>query len=326
MASVVEARQLTKLFDAGPDQVMAVRDVSLDIGAGELFGLFGANGAGKSTLVRMLATLIAPTTGAAAICGYDVVRQDVQARAQVGLASANEHSFYGRLSAWQNLLFFAGLYDLSPRRARARAQAMLELFDLTGLRHRSVQSFSAGQKQRLNMARALVHDPTVLFLDEPTKSMDVATADFVKELIRRELVGQQGKTVVFISHELYDMDDFCDRIMILAEGRVQAVGSPAELRARLPQQPVYRVVVRGNAAEIATRWSRLPGVQAVTEVAHNPFSATFDLTLVDDQSQNWFNALREVAICDGHVESYQRLESNSLRQVVRHFSARGETA
>lgn len=326
MATVVEARQLTKLFDAGPDQVMAVRDVSLDIGAGELFGLFGANGAGKSTLVRMLATLIAPTAGTAAICGYDVVRQDVQARACVGLASANEHSFYGRLSAWQNLLFFAGLYDLSPRQARERARAMLELFDLTRLRNRPVQSFSAGQKQRLNMARALVHDPTVLFLDEPTKSMDVATADFVKELIRHELVGRQGKTVVFISHELYDMDDFCDRVLILAQGRVQAVGSPAELRARVPQQPVYRVVVRGDSAEIAARWSRLPGIQAISAVAHDPFSATFDLTLVDDRSQHWFDAMREVALCNGHVESYQRLESSSLRQVVKHFSARGDGA
>ncbi len=320
MEAVIVAHHLTKSFGDSAESITAVRDVSLAIRAGELFGLFGANGAGKSTLVRMLATLIQPSSGTASVCGYDVVRQEVQARAQVGLASANEHSFYGRLTAWQNLLFYAALYNLSPQQARQRAREMLTLFGLTAQTHRPVQALSSGQKQRLNMARALVHDPAVLFLDEPTKSMDVETADFVKELIRRRLVGQQGKTVVFISHELYEMDDFCDRVMILAQGQVQAVGTPGELRAQLPQHPVYRVVVTGDSAEMSARWSLLPGVVAVQEISRDVLTTTFDLTLSDDRSQVWLDAWREVAACGGHVESYQRQAAHSLRQVVKHFS------
>ena len=117
-----------------------------------------------------------------------------------------------------------------------RVAYVLDLFGLTAKAGARVQSLSTGQKQRLNMARALVHDPPILFLDEPTKSMDVQTSDFVKGLIKEELIGRQGKTVVYISHELYEMDNFCDRVAILADGRVRVVGTPAELAARLPRR------------------------------------------------------------------------------------------
>jgi len=314
--AIIETRNLSKTYRG---DVRAVRDVSLSVYAGELFGLFGPNGAGKSTIVRMLATLLAPSEGTAVVNGYDVTRQEIQARASIGLVTADERSFYGRLTCAQNLHFYAAMQNVPRRQIAARTHAVLELFGLTHKADARVQSLSTGQMQRLNMARALVHDPPLLFLDEPTKSMDVQTSDFVKALIKEELVGRQGKTVLFISHELYEMDNFCDRVVILAEGQVQAVGAPAELGALLPRRAVYRVVVEGDAAAIERRWLAAPGIEGVTAVSQGAATTAFDVTLADESA--WLAVMQGVVEGNGRIETYRRVDDASLRRIVEHFSS-----
>src|SRR5579859_7140584 len=170
----------------GPGE--ALHDISLEIEPGEFFGLFGPNGAGKTSLIRILTTLILPTRGSAAIYGHDVVRQAGLARAHLGLVFSNENSFYGRLTGQQNLEFFAALQNLSAAEARRQIAALLELFDLGGAARTPFQFYSTGMRQKLNVVRALLHDPPVLFLDEPTKGMDVLTAETLRRLLRDELV------------------------------------------------------------------------------------------------------------------------------------------
>ncbi len=319
MTHVITTERLSKTFHAGGQTIYAVREATVDINQGELFGLFGPNGAGKSTFIRMLSTLLMPTHGRATVNGFDVVRNELRVRASIGLVAADERSFYGRLTAIQNLSFHAALQNVPQRLVGRRIHEMLHRFGLAHKAHAPVQSLSTGQRQRLNMARALIHDPPILFLDEPTKSMDVQTSDFVKALIKDDLVGQQGKTVLFISHELYEMDNFCDRVAILADGQVKAVDTPANLGSQLPRRAVYRVVVEGDAEAIASRWRATPGVDSVRHVSQGASTVAFDVMLASESG--WSGIMEAVQAEHGRVESYRRLDDESLRRIVAHFGA-----
>ncbi|UCG23066.1 MAG: ABC transporter ATP-binding protein [Chloroflexota bacterium] len=318
MEPIITTQGLTKVYGAEPNAVHAITDLSLQIMPGELFGLFGPNGAGKSTLVRMLTTLLAPTRGVATVRGFDIIRDELQVRASCGLVTADERSFYGRLSATQNLSFFAAMQNMTRHEILKRVAYVLDLFGLTAKANTRFQALSTGQRQRLNMARALVHDPPILFLDEPTKSMDVQTSDFVKALIKQELVGRQGKTVVYISHELYEMDNFCDRVVILADGRAQVVGTPAELGASLPRRALYRIVVQGDIDSIAREWRQIASVESVTLVSEGLATAAYDVALADEAA--WLSVMEAVHNNDGRVETYRRVDDQSLRRIVAHFS------
>jgi ABC-2 type transport system ATP-binding protein len=320
MTPVIDVHHLSKTFAAYGREVRAVRDVSFEVERGELFGLFGSNGAGKSTLVRMLSTLLAPTQGAATVDGCDIVHDELRVRASIGLVASDERSFYGRLTCRQNLSFYAALQNVPKKQVKSHVDGVLDLFGLLPKADAPFQSLSTGQRQRLNMARALVHDPSILFLDEPTKSMDVQTADFVKTLIKDELVKRQRRTIVFISHELYEMDNFCDRVAILAEGQLRAIGTPEELSAHIPRRAIYRVEVEGDAGRIAARWKSLPRVEAVAEVSRGVSITAFDVTLADETSGVWLDVLREVGACGGRVEEYRRVDDGSLRDVIKHFT------
>ena len=287
--------------------------------AGELFGLFGPNGAGKSTLVRMLTTLLTPTRGTAK--GFDIVRDELKVRGACGLVTSDERSFYGRITARHNLSFYAAMQNVEKHLIPQRVAYVLDLFGLTHKAEAIAQSLSTGQKQRLNMARALVHDPPILFLDEPTKSMDVETSDFVKQLIKEELIGRQEKNVVFISHELYEMENFCDRVAILADGRVRVVGSPDELGARLPHRSVYRIVVQGNAASMTEQWKQIEGLESIKLISEGTATTAYDLSLSDEKA--WLTVMKVVGDFGGRVETYRRVDDQSLRRIVAHFSNEG---
>jgi ABC-2 type transport system ATP-binding protein len=318
MNEIIKTTNLSKTYQSQGKAVTAVQNVTFSVGRGELFGLFGPNGAGKSTIVRMLTTLLAPSSGTASVNGFDVLRDEMQVRASIGLVTADERSFYGRLTTQQNLQFYAAMQNIPRNQIGRRIAEVLDLFGLSHKADAATQSLSTGQKQRLNIARALIHNPPILFLDEPTKSMDVQTSDFVKELIKEELVGQQGKTVVFISHELYEMENFCDRVLILADGRVQAVGTPAELGSMLPRRALFRLVVEGDADELTAVWQAIAGVESVTEVSRGAATTTFDVALADERV--WFEVVEGIVGGNGRLESYHRADDESLRRIVAHFS------
>jgi ABC-2 type transport system ATP-binding protein len=278
----------------------------------------------------MLATLVRPTHGTARINGFDLVSDEQQVRASIGLVASDERSFYGRLSGEDNLRFYAALQNV-PRRAIAeRVRYVLNLFGLSSLTARPAQAYSTGQKQRLNMARALLHDPPILFLDEPTKSMDVQTSDFVKDLVKRELVGQQGKTVFFISHELYEMENFCDRIAVIARGELRALGTPLELVRQLPASPRYRIEVEGHVAAIVSALQQLACVASVTTIEQSDAIATLEVRpapSLNGASEHpndalaWQMALWQTIHANhGHIRAYRQSSNRSLRDVIRYFS------
>jgi ABC-2 type transport system ATP-binding protein len=224
---VVEIAALTRKFG----ELTAVDAVTLTIDRGEIFGLIGPNGAGKSTLIRMLTTLLPPTSGTARIAGYDIVRQPAEVRRQIGyvpqLLSAD-----GSLTGYENMLLSARLYGV-PRRERAeRITRALARMGLSEAAHHLVAHYSGGMIRRLEIAQSLLHRPTVLFLDEPTVGLDPGARETVWERVV-ELRDRFQRTMIVTSHHMDEIEEFCDRIALIDHGRIVAVGTAVELKARV---------------------------------------------------------------------------------------------
>lgn len=272
---------LAHTFHTPRGPVEALCGVTLSVERGQFFGLFGPNGAGKSTLIRILTTLIIPTSGQATVMGFDVLSQADKVRQNIGLVFANENSFYGRLTGRQNLEFFAALQNLPRPQASRRAAELLGLFGLSHAADAYFQSYSTGMRQKLNVARALLHDPPLLFLDEPTKGMDVVTAESVRTLLRRELVERQGKTVFLTTHDLDEMEALCDQVAILEMGKIRASGPPAELIRQASATVVYRLEIAAAPDGILTQLGQLPGVDSVEAVSQTSAVTVLELTFRD---------------------------------------------
>jgi ABC-2 type transport system ATP-binding protein len=212
------------------DPVEALRDVSFDVETGGIFGLIGRNGAGKTTLTKIVATLVQPTTGSVSVHGEDSVNDDERVRRQIGLATAEERSFYWRLTSEQNLMFFARLHGLSDRVAKERIKDVFAKLELDEVARRRFGELSTGNKQRLAVARALLPSPPVLLLDEPTRSLDPLAAARMRELIRSLAEQDPPVTILLTSHNLAEVETLCARVAIITRGRIRAIDTPRNLR------------------------------------------------------------------------------------------------
>jgi ABC-2 type transport system ATP-binding protein len=233
--------------------VEALHSVSFDVHEGEIFGLIGPNGAGKTTLAKIVATLVQPSFGTVTVKGYDSVDDDRAVRAQIGLATAEERSFYWRLTTEQNLMFFARLAGLRDSDARRRIIELLERLELIELATRRFGELSTGNKQRLALARSLLARPPVLLLDEPTRSLDPLAAARMRDLIRSLAGGDPPVSVLLTSHNLGEVEELCERVAIINHGRIRALDSPAKLRAVHKQTEVVKIVVRGKVSDELVR-------------------------------------------------------------------------
>ncbi len=210
-----------------------LRGVNLEVYEGEVLGLLGQNGAGKTTLIEILSTLLLPTAGQAFVSGHNVVRQASQVRRVISYCAAASENFYPRISARRNLEFFALLNDLSPRVARERIEVALEQVGLSLKGDVPYQRYSDGMKQELALARALLTNPAVMLLDEPTRSLDPLLQAGIRKLLRRLLVEQLGKTVLLVTHSLAEAEQVCDRVAILHRGQIVKVGTLDEVKRSL---------------------------------------------------------------------------------------------
>lgn len=211
--------------------VPALRGVSFEIRQGEVLALVGANGAGKSTLLRILTTLLIPTRGRAQVCGFDVAREPAKVRLQIGYHTGADSCFYSRLTARENLVLFAGLNNLSGAEASGRISELTGPFGLGELLDRQVRTLSTGNIHRLGLARAMLHRPSVLILDEPTRSLDPLAAAEFRRFLLRQIVGVHGTTMIFASHTLAEVEQLAGRIAVLDNGRLLACDTLACLKA-----------------------------------------------------------------------------------------------
>ena len=237
----------------------AVRGVTFDVAPGELFGLLGPNGAGKTTTIKMLNTLLLPTSGTARVFGHDVAREPVAVRRRIGYVFGGDRGLYERLSALDNLRYFAELYGVEARDQKRRIAELLDLVGLAGRERERVEGYSRGMRQRLHIARGLLHRPDVLFLDEPSIGVDpVAARD-----LRRTVAGlaAAGPTVLLTTHYMAEADELCDRIAVIAGGRIRALGTPESLKARVGDLDVLELEVYGVDEDLLGRVRRIPGVR-----------------------------------------------------------------
>jgi ABC-2 type transport system ATP-binding protein len=247
---VVEAHDLrrsystrTGVFKRERKTVDAVKGVSFGIEKGELFGLLGPNGAGKTTTIKMLITLLLPTGGSASVLGHDVVDDAREVRRHIGYVFGGDRGLYERLNALDNLRYFAELYGVPAREQKQRIGMLLEMVGLTGREKERVEGFSRGMRQRLHIARGLLHDPEVLFLDEPTIGIDPVGARELRETVAT-LKGQ-GKTILLTTHYMFEADELCDRIAVIRGGELVAEGAPAVLKQRVTDGHVVEVETFG---------------------------------------------------------------------------------
>jgi ABC-2 type transport system ATP-binding protein len=213
------------------EPVEALHDVSFDIHTGEIFGLIGRNGAGKTTLTKIVATLVQPTDGTVSVGGYDSVHDDEHVRRQVGLATAEERSFYWRLTAEQNLMFFGRLHGLADRDLKRRIKELFDALELEEESRRRFGELSTGNKQRLAVARALLANPPVLLLDEPTRSLDPLAAARMRAMILSLAGRMPPVTILLTSHNLAEVETLCARVAIISRGRIRAIDTPTNLRS-----------------------------------------------------------------------------------------------
>lgn len=258
-ATILDVRGLGRRFG----DFDAVRDVTFQVPAGEIFGYLGANGAGKSTTIRMLCGLLAPTTGSATVLGHDVVRAPEAVKRGIGYMS-QRFSLYPDLTVAENLDFFGGAYGLAGRALRGRIDAVVDEAGLAPVRDRLTAALPGGIQQRVALANALLHDPRLLFLDEPTAGVDPAARREFLAIVRRRV--RAGATVFLTTHYL-DEAEYCRRVGLMVQGRLVALGTPAELKAAHAPGEVW-VVSTARAADVAQALAERPGVLGV-----QPFGA-----------------------------------------------------
>src|SRR5215216_4110064 len=278
----IEARQLVKRFPARPGtgdkkaegspapkrtwfkkrepkaMFTAVNGVDLQIERGEIFGLLGPNGAGKSTTIRMLCTLLEPTSGSAHVNGFDIVKQANDVRRSLGTVLAGERSIYWKLTGRENLEYFAALYHIPQAIAKTRVDELIERMELKERANELVEKYSTGMRQRIAISKALLARPPIILLDEPTLGLDPQAARRARELITE--LKAEGHTILLTTHYMEEADQLSDRIGIIDQGKIIALGTPAELKQRIAQKDALRLEVAGWQPELADALQRLPGV------------------------------------------------------------------
>jgi len=250
---VLRTDRLTKRFD----HLTAVQDLDLEVREGEVFGFLGPNGAGKTTTLRLLCALIAPTSGTAEVAGFQLGRDDERIRASVGILT-EQPGLYERQSAQDNLLFFAALFGLSRAMARSQTERYLRLMGLWDRRTEAVATFSRGMKQKMAIARAALHEPRIVFLDEPTTGLDPDAARTVREFIAQ--IRGEGRTVFLCTHNLDEADRLCDRIAFFRRSVIR-IDTPAKLRAELYGHTTEFRVMPGPSADQLRRVEGVAGVE-----------------------------------------------------------------
>lgn len=270
MQNIIELKDLRREFVVTKgwirrkkEIVKAVDGISFEVKKGEIFGLLGQNGAGKTTIIKMLITLLAPSSGSCKVLGYNTYGEEKKFRDKINFIFGGEMGVYRRLSARDNLKYFANLYYMDEDKTNKQIDKLLDLVDLKDKADVLVETFSKGMIQRLQIARGLINDPEIVFMDEPTIGLDPFGAKILRNIIRK--LKAEGKTIMLTTHYLYEADELCDRIAIINNGHLIALGTPHELRSVIGGTNNIEIVLEKSNDEILNKIEKLEGVISVNE-------------------------------------------------------------
>jgi len=239
-----------KLLRREKEDILAVDHISVKVKKGELFGLLGPNGAGKTTLVKCLATLLIPDEGTATIDGHDIITDPISVRKILGITTGGERTLYWKLSARDNLKYFASLYGLSSKDAEERIDYLLGIMDLKKKQHQRLEKYSTGMRQKVSIARAILHDPKILLLDEPTLGLDPSFSMFLRSFIKNELNKKEGKTILLTTHYMDEADQLCDRIAFVDKGKLIVVDTSKNLKKNVSKNEALEIKCIGNIEKL----------------------------------------------------------------------------
>jgi ABC-2 type transport system ATP-binding protein len=307
--AIIQVKNLTKMFN----KFVAVDDISFDVKKGEIFGLLGPNGAGKSTTLRMLSTLARPTRGSASIGGFDIVKNDTEVRKLIGIVS-EKMIMYNRLTAKENLWFFGSLFSIPKETLSKRIDELLELIQLTKWKDAQVGTFSTGMRQRMNVVRALLNLPQVLFLDEPTLGLDPQSSVEIREFIKK-LNRENGTSVVITTHMMVDADLLCDRIAIIDHGKIVALDTSTNLKKLISgaDTTIMSLEMANLNPEIIDLIRNQECVDAVTQ------ETSLRLRIIVHGSEAFDTVIDTVRSRNGKITSMQNLQP-TLEDVFLHIT------
>ena len=282
----IETQAVTRIFKSKPSKAqpegktVALNGVDLQVRSGELFGLLGPNGAGKTTLIKILVTLLYPSSGRALVDGFDVVTQAQAVRERIGMVSGGETSGHGLLTVREQIWMFSQFYGIPSRIARARADELLKVVGLWEARDQKVHTLSTGMRQRMNLCRGLISDPKILFLDEPTLGLDVSVARDIRAYIREWLREKPGRTILLTTHYMQEADDLCDRVAIIDQGKILICDRPSVIKRMSRQGAYFRITTE----ELNGHEDFLGSLPGVVRCQSQPVAAGTELllTLADD--------------------------------------------
>ena len=252
----IEVENLTKYYG----NFLAVDNISFNVEKGEFFGLLGPNGAGKTTTIRMITGLLRPTRGMIRVMGIDVIKRPVEVKTKIGVVSEGVNP-YPRLSAWDNLMFAGSLHDIPRRELEERAENLLKLLGIYERSNEKVENLSKGMKKRLLIAMAVIHDPPLLFLDEPTAGLDVQSSRLIRTFLRK--LNERGTTIFLTTHYIEEADVLCDRVGIIKDGKIIALDSPENLKASNKKGRLIEISFNGHTTGIEKEIAKLQGVSKV---------------------------------------------------------------
>lgn len=266
-----------------PKELVALKDISLKVQPGELFGLLGPNGAGKTTLIKILTTLLAPTSGRAEVAGFDVSKESKDVRSRINMVSGGESSGYGLLTVRENLWMFSQFYGIPTKEANQRIKDLLEVVGLDDRMNTKSSDLSTGLRQKMNIVRGFMTDPDVLFLDEPTLGLDVGASREVRQFIRTWVDDNPTHTLLLTTHYMVEADELCDRVAIINKGHVLACDSPDSLKRSLQRETMYRMEVSPLNSTGVEKFEELQGVGSVSLTPHDGYSV-LELILEQDEA------------------------------------------
>jgi len=327
----VKTEELTRIFRLrkreareGRREILALDRVSLEILPGELFGLLGPNGAGKTTLIKILATLLAPTSGRAFVAGVDVVENPVEVRRHINMVTGGETSGYGLLTVEENLWMFAQFYGIPSREARRRIRELLSLVGMADRAKTKVYHLSSGMRQKMNIVRGFLTEPEILFLDEPTLGLDVQTARTIRDFIRQWLWDHPNRTILLTTHYMHEAEELCDRVAIIDHGKILACAPPGELKKSLKQEAVFRLYLAG-LSDGKNLVEGMPGIRALAQRVEDGRLA-LDLILAEEEAL--VRVLSKLQAAGGKLVELRKeeptLEDVFLALVGRKFSEDAE--
>ncbi|PKO07405.1 MAG: ABC transporter [Chloroflexi bacterium HGW-Chloroflexi-3] len=283
----IEARNLGRIYKIRNNrkekfkELSALENVNLNIKKGELFGLLGPNGAGKTTLIKILTTLLSPTTGIATVVGFDVEKSPEEVRKRINMVSGGETSGYGLLTVRENLWMFAQFYGIDGKVANDRIKKLSEIVGISDRLNTKSSDLSTGLRQKMNIIRGFLTDPQVLFLDEPTLGLDVGASRDVRTFIKGWMSDNGERTLLLTTHYMVEADELCDRVAIINQGKVLACDTPSNLKRTLQKEAIFNINLHAPSGLDMDKFKKITGVKNCA-LTQKPENTTLDIILEDD--------------------------------------------